>query len=77
MSNTHESLKLAELLSTGKFFRASEIIRTQHALIVQMAEALDWLGSVYSDPTLSHERDPEIWLPSITAATSAAKDYLK
>ena len=52
-------------------------INAMHALIVQMAGALDWVAKIHKDPALAHERDPELWLPGADEANAAATQYLK
>lgn len=85
MSNTHESLKLADTLDfdwdndyiTIAAEQAAAKLRQQHALIVQMAEALSELAELV-ELIRSKDYTPDSFTtqPAKTAL-AAAKDYLK
>jgi len=77
MSTQHEALRHADLLSKEVWpanmtlarwaDKSAETIRTQHALIVQMAEAIQ----AHKDCEFNSDH------PALQSALEAAKDYLK
>jgi hypothetical protein len=52
-------------------------LAAQALVIEKLREAAGWVADVFSDDTLSHERDPELWLPSVQEALASTPDYTK
>lgn len=84
MSTTqHEALATAQtirLLSEGQADeRAAELIEQQHALIVEMAEALEDMYALDEADRLRFPGDEDTCLEARNArnAIAAAKDYIK
>lgn len=76
MSTQHEALRIADQLkerygATVPTSQAAAMLRKQHELIVQMAEALKHARQVLNHNNLPLECAP------INEAIAAAKDYLK
>ena len=85
----HEALKLADEIDSREWFscaQAADTIRSQHALIVQMAEALSGVLNIRNDSygVAGYHLNGEVerWggfpeVPAAEEAHAAATQYLK